>query len=134
MDQHLSDILPPPSLPQFEPLLYTNYYQQYPFVQYVPDSPIPPQHVLEVVSPTFPQRLVIKCTTKDTVAQIVTVPPHLCELIYLKALLLRISGKDFNDLRTVNEVLYPTFQEAAKVLGLFENDEEAEHILQEAVD
>lgn len=122
-----------PVLPQFASLLYTDYYQQYRFLPYVAGSQPQQGHFLEVLS-SFPQRLVVKRTTKDTVARIVTVPPRFGELFYLRALLLRIPGKDFTDIRTVNGIIHSTFQQAAIALGLFQNGEEAENVLQEAVE
>lgn len=59
--------------------------------------------------------------------------PRTGELFYLRALLLHRPAYSFADIRTINNVLYPTFQEAASALGLFKDDLEGQEIMKEAI-
>ncbi len=55
------------------------------------------------------------------------------EKYYLRSLLNVVKGaQSFEQLKTVNGTLYPTFKTAAYALGLFENDDECQQSLQEA--
>ena len=56
------------------------------------------------------------------------------ELFYLRSLLLTRSGISWDDLRTINGHVYPSFQAACLALGLFVDKNEAEVCMQEAVD
>lgn len=56
------------------------------------------------------------------------------ELFYLRSLLLSRPGTGWEDLRTVNETVHPSFQAACIALGLFADKDEAQVCMQEAVD
>lgn len=56
------------------------------------------------------------------------------ELFYLRILLLSRPGASWEDLRTVNNVVHPSFQSACIALGLFADKDEAHFCMQEAVD
>jgi hypothetical protein len=59
--------------------------------------------------------------------------PTCGERFYLRLLLTVVSGaKSFEDLRTVNDIEYPTFKEACLVLHLIEDDREWSHCFREA--
>ena len=59
--------------------------------------------------------------------------PHSKNTFFLRILLLKVKGpKSFEDLRTVDGVVYDTYQEAAVKLGLFEDDTTLEQTLEEA--
>ena len=47
------------------------------------------------------------------------VSPSQGDLFYMRALLLTKSARSFEDLRTIDDTVYETFQEAAKFYGLF---------------
>lgn len=54
------------------------------------------------------------------------------ELWYLRMLLSKIPGPtSFKDIRTVNNVVYPTFQDACRVLGLLDDDKEWHEVIEE---
>jgi hypothetical protein len=60
-------------------------------------------------------------------------PPTAGERFYLRTLLTVVRGpKSFRDLRTYEDVVYPTFQDACKARGLLEDDNEWRLCLQEA--
>jgi hypothetical protein len=67
------------------------------------------------------------------VTRIRTIPPRIGELFYMRTLLQHRSAYNFQELRTVHGRVYPTYQEAATALGLFENVSEAAHAIEEAV-
>jgi hypothetical protein len=58
------------------------------------------------------------------ICRIQMVYPRHGDVFYLRALLLHRSALDWIDIRTVDGVIYPTHQEAARALGLFDNSEE----------
>lgn len=55
------------------------------------------------------------------------------ELFYLRAVLQTRPANSFSDARTVNGVEHQTFQDAAAAIGLFEDQTEADYILNEAI-
>lgn len=61
------------------------------------------------------------------------VPLRTGELFYLRALLLHRPASSFEDLRSINDHLFPTFHEAACDLGLFTNNNEGFLAMEEAV-
>jgi len=56
------------------------------------------------------------------------------ERFYLRAILSGTLGcTNFKDCRTINEIVYPTFKEAARQLGLVDDDKECDACLSEAI-
>jgi hypothetical protein len=55
------------------------------------------------------------------------------ELFYLQILLRHRSAFRFEDLRTIHNRVYPTYQEAARALGLFEDESEVVCAVRKAV-
>ncbi|XP_075500131.1 uncharacterized protein LOC142538719 [Primulina tabacum] len=69
----------------------------------------------------------------EVIGRIFSCRPSDCEKFYLKLLLMRVrKPSSFKDLRTVNEVTFTTFREAALTLGLIESDNTAEMCIAEA--
>ena len=65
--------------------------------------------------------------------RIAYVGPTAGEKFYLRTLLMVVKGpKSFDDLKTVNGICYPTFQEACLRRGLLENDGEWQICLEDA--
>ncbi|KAI9109681.1 hypothetical protein K1719_019311 [Acacia pycnantha] len=59
--------------------------------------------------------------------------PSQGELCYLRLLLTKVQGpKDYTEIRTVNNVVYPTFREACYALGLLDDDNEYIDVIKEA--
>jgi hypothetical protein len=57
------------------------------------------------------------------ISRMYSVSPSEGERFYLRLLLTAVKGpKSFEDLRTVNNVLYETFKEAAEARGLCDNE------------
>jgi hypothetical protein len=64
---------------------------------------------------------------------IISLNPHQSELYFLRLLLYHVPGPtSFEDLRTTENEVLPTFQAACLKLGILENDAEIHHILEEA--
>jgi hypothetical protein len=66
-------------------------------------------------------------------SRIQSIRPSKGELFYLRALLQARASNSFSDVRTVNNIEYPTFQDAAIQLGLFADTNEAMYAMLEAV-
>ena len=67
------------------------------------------------------------------VGRIYYVPPTAGEKYYLRMLLNIVRGScSYEEIRTVNGVLYATFKEACYALGLLEDDKEWDDCLKEA--
>ncbi|XP_058789100.1 uncharacterized protein LOC131663051 [Phymastichus coffea] len=70
----------------------------------------------------------------NTIGRMFSVSPAQLELFQLRLLLLHIKGAtSFQYLRTVNNIIYPTFTAACLALGLIENDNEWDIALSEGV-
>ncbi|XP_062017408.1 uncharacterized protein LOC133733784 [Rosa rugosa] len=72
-------------------------------------------------------------TNQKVIGRIYTVSPSEGEKFYLRVLLNHVRGpKSFEDLRTVDGVLQPTFKKAVEERGLLEDDESIRQCLREA--
>ncbi|KAJ4786766.1 ATP-dependent DNA helicase pif1, partial [Rhynchospora pubera] len=70
---------------------------------------------------------------RKRLARMLFVHPNAGELYYLRMLLNIVCGPtSFEDIRTVDGIVYPIFKEACDALGLLENDNEWLYTLQEA--
>ena len=68
-----------------------------------------------------------------TIGRIYTVSPRAGECYYLRLLLNEVSGPtSFQDLRTVNNMIWNTYREACLVRGLLENDQHLSLAMEEA--
>ncbi|XP_074271242.1 uncharacterized protein LOC141595171 [Silene latifolia] len=69
-----------------------------------------------------------------TIGRLVHVPPQCGELYFMRVMLNHVKGpKCFEDIRTVNRFVHPTFREACYALGLIGDDREYIAIINEAV-
>lgn len=67
------------------------------------------------------------------VTRIHSIPPRIGELFYVRILLQHRPASSFEDLKTIHGRVYDTYQEAAKALGLFEDESEPVRAMREAV-
>jgi hypothetical protein len=123
---------------QFRNLTYMQFFRQYRHEK-LPSEPynlIDGQEWLERPLPTeaTPRRKIIRRVQGPIVTRIQNIPPRLGELFYLRDLLLHRSAYSYTDLRTVEGTEYPTFQQAAQALGLFDNENEADFVMREGVE
>lgn len=72
--------------------------------------------------------------TKPRVCRLHLIPLRAGELFYLRALLVHRAGYSFEDFRTIDGTVHPTFQEAATELGLFQNENEVERAMEEGIE
>ncbi|XP_074266228.1 uncharacterized protein LOC141588698 [Silene latifolia] len=69
-----------------------------------------------------------------TIDRLVHVPPQCGELYFMRVMLNHVKGpKCFEDIRTVNQFVHPTFREACYALGLIGDDREYIAAINEAV-
>ncbi|XP_021986336.1 uncharacterized protein LOC110882680 [Helianthus annuus] len=89
----------------------------------------------------FPSKYVFKLNTRSwdvrkrhpSIGRIHSVFPSDGEAYYLRILLNKVKGpKSFEDIRTVNGTLYPTFRDACYALGLLDDDNEYIEAIKEA--
>ena len=127
--------------PVFDTLLYCDYFAQYVLypqtsvrrqsesqLSWTEDSTnIDIQHIH--VPPMHVQRR----QKGPIICRLRTVPPRVGELFYLRIMLLHQYGRSFKDIKTIAGTEYPTFQQAAKALGLFDNENEALYALEEGL-
>lgn len=118
--------------PPLATLKFTDFWEQYD-VKPNDDTPLLPGQYFEVVTNGTPARIVPYSSSHRAVARIQTVRPGAGEVFYIRALLQARAATSFEDLRMVDGVLYSTYSEAARALGLFESQEEGEYALSEAI-
>jgi hypothetical protein len=93
-----------------------------------------PEHFTWVLSPQPKKWKVRERGHGKTIGRIYNISPKQGELYYLRMLLHHIPGATcYEDMRTVNSQVHPTFQAAAEALGLLECDNQWEHCLDDAV-
>ena len=96
-----------------------------------------------ILYPDFPQHYTWNTTPKEwrkrkrgyQVGRVpmVTLTPHTAERFYLRLLLYNKAGAtSFDDLKTIDQELCSTFQEACVRLGLLERDDELDSVIEEA--
>ena len=122
-----------PFTAQFESLTILQYYKSYRTVKHTPGDRLLPNEWLEDLSRCqgFPQFKIKRRVGTSNISRLANVRPGAGELYYLRALLTRIPAYSFEQLRTVNGIVYPTFQEAATARGLFSDRSEAIQVLEE---
>ncbi|XP_058793045.1 uncharacterized protein LOC131665274 [Phymastichus coffea] len=70
----------------------------------------------------------------NCIGRMYSVSPTQLELFHLRLLLLHVKGaKSYNDLKTVDNVLHPSFTAACLALGIIEDDDEWNKAMREAV-
>lgn len=70
----------------------------------------------------------------DALGRVYTIHPNNAECYYLRLLLHEVRGPtSFSDLKTFNDILYPTYQAACRIRGLLEDDQHCDVTLQEGV-
>lgn len=124
----------------FDNLTYSEYFTHYLFISFscfdihkypqfwYEDYSRPDLQGLNIYS-----HIVIPRSHNKIICQLRTIPPKVGELYYLRILLLHKSSRSYKQIRTIHDIEYPTFQEAAKALGLFNDKNEATLALEEGI-
>lgn len=95
----------------------------------------------ELLYSEFPNKFVYNARTKKwtprkrgfSVGRLYYVPPSRSELYYMRMLLSQVKGvESFEDIRTINGVLYNSYREACYALGLLDDDKEYIDAIQES--
>jgi hypothetical protein len=120
-----------PTDARFDHLTYTEFYERYRHKP-VSDRDLRDDEWEEPYYAPKPARIV-KERRDHVVARLKFVPLRAGETFYLRAVLQRHPGRSFGDLRTIDGVTYPGFAEAAAALGIFDEMNEAEYVISEAV-
>lgn len=123
-------------LRSFSSLTYIDYYQLFRLAKYDPTKEGNTTYYRECATADNPNPMhVIKRTgTYCHLSRIHSVSPAKGEVFYLRSLLLHRSATSYVDLRTINNLVYPSFQDAASQLGLFADEQEAHYAISEAID
>ncbi|CAG8836930.1 23921_t:CDS:1, partial [Racocetra persica] len=111
---------PPESL--FDKLKYTEYYEQYllyPFKQQdVRESDFLEQEQAGVL------RKIVRKRTTNKITRIVLIAPGSGELFYLRCILMHRAVRTWDEIKVFNNIAYSTYQETAREMGLFANENE----------
>ena len=71
----------------------------------------------------------------NTIGRLIWVPPSTGELFYLRRMLTVVKGPlSYEEIRTVDNILYPTFREACEASGFLADDNEYVEAIKEAND
>jgi hypothetical protein len=75
----------------------------------------------------------VRRTQRKKVARLQTIPPSAGEVFYLRCLLAHRAARTYTQLKTIDDITYDTFHEAATQLGLFSTENEGFLTMTEAV-
>lgn len=83
--------------------------------------------------PNAHPHIILRRSRGEKIARLRAVRPGLGEVFYLRLLLLHHSARSFQGVRTINGVVYETFQHAARAAGLLEEDNEGQLAMEDAI-
>lgn len=125
------------SIQNFSNLRYSKYYQLFRFKPYDPTNALehPEWFSERIPPPNVPCRhVILRSHEKVHITRLQPVQISLGDVFYLRVLLQTCSARSFEELRTVDGTIYPSFQEASIALNLFSDETEAEYCLTEAIE
>lgn len=120
----------------FNDLTYGDYFSLFRLTKYDPANNTKPGYFRErqvITDTSRAMHVVLRNASKRHLSRLQPVRPSQGELFYLRTILQHHARTSFEDARTVDGILYGTYQEAATHLGLFADDNEAEYAMHEAV-
>ena len=119
---------------RFEDITYDEYYTLFRLEKFDPDKDIMPTRFPEITDDAdFPQyHVVLRTSVNEHLSRIQDVRPTQGETFYLRVILQNKPCRSFKDARTVNGVVFPSYQAAALEMGLFADVNEGIYALQEA--
>ncbi|OBZ77825.1 ATP-dependent DNA helicase PIF1, partial [Grifola frondosa] len=120
----------------FESLKYTDYYSLFRLVKYDVSKEHSPRYFAEKPDTTGAPRMhvVLRTIAHRHLSRMHSARPSEGERFYLRALLRHRPATSFEDIRTIDNVIFDSFQAAATHLGLFASDDEARYAMAEAID
>lgn len=120
---------------QFRHLTYIEYFSLFRLQKYDENRALNANYFLEQPNAYGqPQmHVILRNEFRPHLARIHQVTPSHGEVFYLRTLLQHCAYTSHEDARTVDGVIYDTYQEAATELGLFANEKEAEYALLEGI-
>lgn len=121
----------------FSDLRYSEYFQLFRLQSYDPvKANGQPHYFLEKnPPPNVPQmHVILRHHSNPHIARLQPVRLFLGDVFYLRVLLQTQPARSFEELRTVDGILYPSFQGACVALNLFSDETEAEYCITEAID
>lgn len=123
-----------PRHPRLDTMTYLEFGAQCRLVTHDPEKELHELEVLENEIPGHPRmRIRFYQDGHVGISRIQMVYPRHGDVFYLRALLLHKSARDWIDIRTINGITYPTHQEAARALGLFDDQNEGIMAFEELV-
>jgi hypothetical protein len=124
-----------PTHPELDNLTYVEFGSKCRLEKHEPDKDMHPLQILEDEYPGRPRmRIRFYQPEHIGICRIQMVYPRHGDVFYLRALLLHRSARNWIDLRTINGVVYSTYQEAARAMGLFDNRDEGIMAFEELLD
>jgi hypothetical protein len=119
----------------FANLTYTEYYTLFRLAKYDAAQAHRSNYYIEQpnVDNSPPMHVILRSSAHPHISRIRDVRPSEGEVFYLRALLQHRPASSHVDARTVDDIEFPTFQEAATELGLFANENESAYALMEAI-
>jgi hypothetical protein len=125
------------TIQNFSDLCYSEYFQLFRLQSYDLEQRIkhPEWFSEQTPPPNVPLMHVILRSHKNPhLTRLQPIRLSLGDTFYLRVLLQTQPARSFEDLRTVNGSIYPSFQETCIALNLFSNETEAEYCFTEAVE
>lgn len=121
-------------LRNFESMSYTDYFTIFRLAKFDPDKVNANGYFRELQDArgADPRHVILR-TARDHISRLQQARPSEGERFYLRTLLQHKTARSFNELLTVDGIQHSSFQEAARALGLFTDDNEASLALDEAV-
>lgn len=119
----------------FSDLTYSEYYKLFQLQSYDPTKVHgQPHYFLERAPPpnTPTMQVILRHHNNPHITRLQPIRLSLGDVFYLRVLLQIQPVRSFEELRTVDGVLYPSFQEACTALNLFSDGTEAEYCFTEA--
>lgn len=116
----------------FDDMRYTSYHERYMTNTSPPRNPVPVWDE-SCTYPHMPRHVVYPRQRNIRIARIQSVRPGTGDVFYLRSLLFHRAARSFQDLRTIDGVVHETYQSAARAAGLFEESDEGECAMEEAV-
>lgn len=121
-----------PPHPLLDNMTYIEFGTKCHIVTHDPNKPLHHLEILENIRPRQPQmRIRFYEPGHVGIARMMMVYPRHGDVYYLRAILAHCPANSWEQLRTVDGILYTTFQEAARAQGLFTNNDEALMVFRE---